>query len=181
MKQKVLLPLISLIPLFFLDSVTASVPSDSEASQPSAQTGMVIPKKVCKIAQQAETENPTAAAEDKIVGTVYSVVGDVVMVELDGGGTRAVNLDRRREGGHIGHLTGRRVVITPYVCSRINLSPSPVVIPAATEVPKIDTTPSAPAPTIPPAPTPTEQPAPVPNPTEQPAPQPSPTIIPQTW
>jgi hypothetical protein len=137
-----------------------------------------MPKKVCKLAQQVETENSTAAAQDRVVGTVYSVVGDIVMVELDGGGTRAVNLDRRREAGHIGHLTGRRVAITSIPCNRINLSPRPVVIPAATEVPKIETTPQAPTPI--PAPTP-EVPPPAPTPTEQPAPAPAPTIIPQTW
>lgn len=169
MIRKALLPLISLLPLFLLESVTAS--------QPETQTQIVIPnKKVCKIAQNAETENPTAAAQDKTIGTIYSVVGDVVMVELDGGGTKAVNLDWRREAGHMGQLVGRRVVITPYFCSRINLSPRPVVIPAATEVPKIETAP-APAPTIEPAPAP----APAPAPTEQPAPAPAPTIIPQTW
>lgn len=169
--RKALVSIISLLPLLSLESVIAA-----PANSPS--TVVAPPKKVCKIAQTAEQENPAAVEKDKITGTVYSVVGDVVMVELDGGGNRHVALNRR-EVGHMGQLVGRRVTITPFFCNRINLTPRPVVTPAAIEVPKIESRPSAPEtiPVTPPAPTP----APTPVPEAAPAPAPAPTIIPQTW
>jgi cell division septation protein DedD len=169
MLNKTLLSLISLLPLFALESVTAA----PTATPP----GIVIPiKKVCKIAQAAETENPDAVEKDTIVGTVYGVTGNIVMVELDGGGTKHVSLDRR-EVGHIGQLVGRRVTITPFFCKRINLTPRAVVTPPAIEVPKIESRPPAPIETPAPTPAPVETPAPI----ETPVPTPSPTIIPQTW
>ncbi len=165
MLSKRLLSLISLLPLLSLESVTAA-----PATNP---PGIVIPtKKVCKIAQAAETQNPVAVEKDTIVGTVYGVAGDVIMLELDGGGTKHLSLDRR-EVGHMGQLVGRRVTITPFFCKRINLTPRPVITPAAIEVPKIESRP--------PAPIPTPAPIPAPIPTETPAPAPAPTIIPQTW
>jgi hypothetical protein len=128
--NKTLLSLISLLPLLTLESVTAA----PTAIPPE----IVIPiKKVCKIAQAAETINPTAVEKDTIVGTVYAVAGNILMVELDGGGTKHVSLDRR-EVGHIGQLVGRRVTITPFFCKRINLTPRAVVTPPAIEVPKIE-------------------------------------------
>jgi hypothetical protein len=166
MLNKTLLLVISLLPLLSLESVTVT------AANPPA---IVIPtKKVCKIAQAAETKNPDAVEKDTIVGTVYGVAGNILMVELDGGGTKHVSLDRR-EVGHIGQVVGRRVTITPFFCKRINLTSRPVVTPAAIEVPKIESRPPAPIPV------PTKAPVPAPAPTEAPAPAPSPTIIPQTW
>ncbi|PAX52310.1 hypothetical protein [Brunnivagina elsteri] len=167
MPGKTLLSLVSLLPLLSVESVIA-VPT---ATPP----GIVIPiKKVCKIAQAAETTNPVAVEKDTIVGTVYAVAGNILMVELDDGGTKHVSLDRR-EVGHMGQLVGSRVTITPFFCKRINLTPRPVVTPAAIEVPKIESRPPAPIPV------PETAPAPVPAPIEAPAPVPSPTIIPQTW
>jgi hypothetical protein len=175
MLNKTLLLVISLLPLLSLESVTVTAGANPPA--------IVIPtKKVCKIAQAAETKNPDAVEKDTIVGTVYGVAGNILMVELDGGGTKHVSLDRR-EVGHIGQVVGRRVTITPFFCKRINLTSRPVVTPAAIEVPKIESRPPAPipipAPTKAPAPVPTEAPAPAPAPA--PVPAPSPTIIPQTW
>ncbi len=171
MLNKTLLSLISLLPLLTLESVTAAL----AATRP----GIVIPmKKVCKIAQAAETTNPTAVEKDTIVGTVYAVAGNILMVEVDGGGTKHVSLDRR-EVGHMGQLVGSRVTITPFFCKRINLTPRPVITPPAIEVPKIESKPPAAIPV--PAPAPIEAPAPTPEPIEPPAPTPSPTIIPQTW
>ncbi|MEA5572477.1 hypothetical protein [Calothrix sp. UHCC 0171] len=162
--RKTFLSFVSLLPLLSWNSAIAA---------PAVNTpGIVIPaKKVCKIAQAAETENPTTVEQDTIVGTVYAVTGDIVMVELDGGGTKHVSLDRR-EVGHMGQLVGSRVTITPFFCKRINLTPRPIVTPPAIEVPKIESTP---------APTPEPVPVPEPAPTEVPTPAPSPTIVPQTW
>jgi hypothetical protein len=163
MLNKTLLLIIPLLPLLPLESITFTATANPPA--------IGIPtKKVCKIAQAAETKNPDAVEKDTIVGTVYGVAGNILMLELDGGGTKHVSLDRR-EVGHIGQLVGRRVTITPFFCKRINLTPRPVITPAAIEVPKIESRPPAPIPT----PAPTPAPAPVPVPT------PAPTIIPQTW
>jgi hypothetical protein len=188
--KKRFLSLICLLPLLSLKSVVAaptSSPEDKPQTTGTTNTQdktaeLIIPtKKTCKIAQAAEEKDPVAVEKDTITGTVYATAGDIVMIDVDGGGTKHVSLDRR-EVGHIGQLVGRRVTITPFFCKRINLTPNVVVTPAPIAVPTPVPTPE-PAPTPVPTPEPVPTPVPTPEPTEvpAPAPAPSPTIIPQTW
>lgn len=185
--KKRFLYLICLLPLLSLESVVAAPTSSTEDTPKTINTQgntpeIVIPvKKVCKIAQAAEVQNPVAVEKNTITGTIYATAGDIVMVDVDGGGTKHVSLDRR-EVGHMGQLVGRRVTITPFFCKRINLTPSTVVTPAPIAVPTPEPIPTPePTPVPVPTPEPTPVPVPTPEPTSEPTPVPSPTIVPQTW
>jgi hypothetical protein len=142
------------------------------AESPSAAPGdAVLAHPKCKIAQAAVEANP-ALENDRMIGRVYSIVGDDVWVELENGETRRVEI-----GGIpravMGNMFYNPVVITNFYCDRINryippykvVQPTPIVIePTPAPAPP----PLAPRPVAPPpAPAPVEQPAPV--------------IIPQTW
>ncbi|AKG23004.1 hypothetical protein [Calothrix sp. 336/3] len=142
--------------------------SAGSAIAASENPSLTIPTpKVCKLAQIAQAEDPKGFEDGKIVGTVYSVVGDVVSLELEDGTIRHTGLSRQ-ERAHIGQIVGRKVVITDIPCNRVKLAPYPIPVSKPIEVPKVE-----PAP----APAPIETPAPAPAPIETPAPAP----IPQTW
>ncbi len=161
--QKLLLPALTLIPLLstgraLAASETPSAPAPSTASDTPAQPYR------CKLLAQAIAQNP-AAEEDKIVGRVYSVIGNTVMIEKEDGTTEHVYLDWW-ERGHMGQLVGKKVVVRDVYCSRIDLAPPPPPVVQPVSIPPLEFAPKNP--TVPPL---------TPRPTVEPAPQ----IVPQTW
>ncbi|MEB3179573.1 MAG: hypothetical protein VKL59_11140 [Nostocaceae cyanobacterium] len=169
MLKKAILSSVLLVPLF---ASTALAISNQDGEPPAPK------KRICKLAL-AQAQNPDAEKKE-IVGTVYGVVGNIVMVEVEGGGIQHVYLTYP-ERSAMGQLRGQKVIITDIRCNRIRMAPPPAPVPGqAIEVPKIDVTPTE-TPTLPPPSPrpPVEQPEPAPQPTVEPAPEP--TIIPQTW
>lgn len=169
MLKKAILSSVLLVPLVAGSALAIS----NQDSPPTAPK-----KRICKLAL-AQAQNPDPEKKE-IVGTVYSVAGNIVMVELEGGGIQHVSLDYP-ERARMGQLRGQKVIITDIRCNRIRMAPPPPPVPGKPiEVPKIDVTPVEP----PPRPTPTPRPPveePVPAPVPEPTPEPSPTVIPQTW
>ncbi|MFM7447992.1 MAG: hypothetical protein ACKO24_05280 [Leptolyngbyaceae cyanobacterium] len=163
MWKRVLVSNITVLPLL------AGVPAfAAESSQMAASdTALTHPK--CIIAQAAVEANP-AVEGDRIIGRVYSIVGDDVWVELKNGERRRVGIGGISRAV-MGNMFYDPVVITDFYCERINryYPPFTVVQPKAVVV---EPTPAPP----PPAPRPVAPPTP-PAPVEQPAP----VIVPQTW
>jgi len=170
MLKKILIPSIALLPFLAMNNAMAASESNPSQPQTSATPLDITPAKQykCPLLAMAIAQNP-AAEEDKIVGTVYSVVGNIVMLELDNGETRHVTLDWW-ERGQLGQLLGRKVVVRNVFCSRVELAPYPIPVVKPIEVPPIQFSPVTP--TLPPL---------QPRPTAEPAPAPAPYVVPQTW
>ena len=163
MWKKRLIPAIALFPFLSAGNVLAAVESQQPSTTPSAD---MEPMK-CQLLAAAIAQNPAVEA-DKIVGTVYSVIGNTVMIEQEDGTTEHVYLDWW-ERGHMGQLVGKKVVVRDVYCSRIDLAPPPPPVVRPIEIPPLQFTPTAPQ--VPPL-TPRQT-----APEVEPAPQ----IIPQTW
>ena len=163
---------------------TKSLPSSApQSSVPIAQPD-VVPQTTCKLALVAQAQDPVAYGTEKIVGRVYNVVGSMVYLELDDGTTTVATLSRW-ERGRLGNIVGRRIVVTPYDCNRVNLDTTLKWTPAkAIEVPPLTFSNSSPV-TPPLTPRPEMTPAPVETPVqapvETPMPVQQPEVIPQTW
>ncbi|WP_421656831.1 hypothetical protein [Leptothermofonsia sp. ETS-13] len=167
MVKKALIPSIALLPLLSAGNVLAA----SESSPPPVPSISVQPpmQPKCHLLAQAIAQNP-AVEDDKIVGTVYSVIGNTVMIEKEDGTTEHVYLDWW-ERGHMGQLVGKKVVVRDVYCNRIDLAPPPPPVVKPIEVPALQFTPVTP--TVPPlTPRPVAEPAPAQEPQQ---------IVPQTW
>ncbi|MGA7932000.1 MAG: hypothetical protein WCA35_00320 [Kovacikia sp.] len=162
MLKKLLIPSIALLP--FLAAANGLAASESGSGLAATMSGQ--PHR-CKLLALAIAQNP-AVEEDKIVGTVYSVVGNIVSIEQDNGENRHVTLDWW-ERGHMGQLIGKKVVVRNVFCSRVELAPPPPPIVKPIEIPAIQFSPITP--TVPPL---------KPRPTAEPTPA-APAVIPQTW
>ncbi len=170
MLRKILISSFTLLPLLSAGSVLADSETPSAKSPNPAPIELVgVPtfQTQCKLLAQAIAQNP-AVEEEKLVGTVYSVIGNTVMLEREDGSLVHVTLDWW-ERGHMGQLVGKKVVIRDVYCSRITLAPPPPPKIVPIEVPPLQF--SAPAPVVPPL-----TPRPV-APETKPAPQ----VVPQTW
>ncbi|UBF29408.1 hypothetical protein K9N68_17185 [Kovacikia minuta CCNUW1] len=174
MLNKIVISAIACFPLFSVGSVLAAVDShpgsrtvQAAALPASAETVPAQPHK-CPLLAMAIAQNPTVE-DDKIVGTVYSVIGNMVLLELENGETRHVNLDWW-ERGHLGQLLGKKVVVRDVYCSRVDLAPPPAPVVKPIEIPAIQFSPVTPV--VPPL---------TPRPTAEPAPAAAPEVIPQTW
>lgn len=166
MLRKTLISSLAVLPLLAAGHVLAASEtapqSLSAADQPPFQTK-------CLLLAKAIAQNP-AVEQDKIVGTVYSVIGNTVMIEKEDGTTEHVTLNWW-ERGHMGQLVGRKVVVRDVYCSRIDLAPPPAPVVKPIEIPPLQF--SSPAPVVPPL---------TPRPTAEPAPYQAPQqIVPQTW
>lgn len=139
----------------------------------------VVPQTTCKLALIAQAENTTAYGQEKVIGRVYSVLGNNVYMELDNGSTYVANLSRW-ERGKLGNIIGRRLVVTPYYCNRANLDTTLYFTPAkAIEVPPLTFSNSTP--TMPPLTPRTEAPVEQAPTQEMPVQEAPKEIIPQTW
>lgn len=170
MFRKILIPSLTLLPVLAAGhglAASDNQPVSASTPAPLELVGVPAPQTQCKLLAQAIAQNP-AVEEEKLVGTVYSVIGNTVMVEREDGSLVHVTLDWW-ERGHMGQLLGKKVVIRDVYCSRITLAPPPPPKVVPIEVPPLQF--SAPAPTVPPL-----TPRPV-APETKPAPQ----VIPQTW
>ncbi len=181
--HKILLSCASLAAISLGNPAMAAVDtSEATAASPQMKSQImsdVVPQTTCKLALIAQAENAKAYGQEKVMGRVYSVVGNNVYMELDNGSTYVANLSMW-ERGKLGNIIGRRLVVTPYYCNRANLDTTLYFTPAkAIEVPPLTFSNSAP--TTPPL-TPRNE-APVREAPVQQAPvQETPReIIPQTW
>jgi hypothetical protein len=167
MLKKALVPSILLMPLLSAGSGLASSGVAQQMSAP--DPAMIIERVKCPLLAQAIAQNP-AVEEARIIGRVYSVIGNTVMIEKEDGTTEHVYLDLW-ERGHMGQLVGKKVVVRDVYCRRIDLAPPPAPVVTPIEVPALQFTPTTPV--VPPlTPRPTAEPAPIQKPVE---------IVPQTW
>lgn len=156
-----------------VDVPEATIVSPASQSTPRIMSD-VVPQTTCKLALIAQAENSAAYGKEKVIGRVYSVVGNSVYMELDNGSTYVANLSMW-ERGKLGNIIGRRLVVTPYYCNRANLDTTLYFTPAkAIEVPPLTFSNSSPStPPLTPRPEAPVRQAPV-----QETPR---EIIPQTW
>ncbi|MEB3293187.1 MAG: hypothetical protein VKJ24_08495 [Synechococcales bacterium] len=153
--------------------------SSAAIATPLSRLQTPLEKTTCKTALLAQAENPEAYTQERIVGKVYNVLGGIrgsrltASIAGDDGKDYQVELSPW-EWGHVGSLIGKRVIVTPIDCNRINRDTTLKFTPAqAIVVPEINIAPRTPVvPPLTPRP-PVERPAPVEKP--------EPVIIPQTW
>jgi hypothetical protein len=172
-----LLPAMALTPVVAVSSAVADTlekpPIESQALLRSTQPtdplveALLRQYPTCQVAQRAIAQNPAAVEEGRLLGRVYSVLGDTVSLELENGETRHVTLPRW-ERGYMGNILGKKVVVTDFYCSRIAPAPPPPPVIKPIDLPKFEFTPITPA--VPPL-----------TPRQAPEQQPAPEIIPQTW
>jgi hypothetical protein len=167
MLKKVLMPSIALLPMVYGGSALAAVESVSQPASSAAPAAVLVAPK-CQLLAKAIAQNP-AVENDKLVGTVYSVIGNLILLEKEDGSVEHVYVDWW-ERGHLGQLRGRKVVIRNVFCSRIDLAPPPPPVVTPIEVPPLQFSPVTP--TVPPL---------TPRPTAPPSQQPAPYVVPQTW
>nr|RNJ69718.1 MAG: hypothetical protein EDM05_07525 [Leptolyngbya sp. IPPAS B-1204] len=112
---------------------------------------------------------------DSVRGTITSIQGDRVTIELENGETRTYSIaaeNENRDGLEVGNqvvLTVARGFVLAVSNQVVEVEPAPVVI--RREAPVQEPV-ARPAPAPPPAPAPAPRPAPAPAPAVQPAPQP---------
>jgi hypothetical protein len=108
---KFLFPVISLFALVICHSVNAQPATSSNTSSPATNI-TTPPTKGCKLAQTTQTPAPSQVSAtvepNTMVGKVYGVVGDIVMIELDNKTTRHMGV-RRSEVGYMRSLIGSRI------------------------------------------------------------------------
>ncbi|MCX7594069.1 MAG: hypothetical protein N2235_09960, partial [Fischerella sp.] len=168
----------------------SQLPSSSVSRAQQFQTLKLVQQQEIDQQQQQEIEQQQEQQEveqQELVGRVYSVVGDIVMIELDNRETRHVNIPRE-ERVHMGQILGQRVMINTDPSEwLITWAPSPAPTPiGAINVSEVyrsimerETTQRVP---VVPSPAPEIQPT-QPTEPEQPTEQPTPEteIVPQTW
>lgn len=167
MLKKALIPSMALLPLLAAGNALAGAKATPQV--PLSESVTIIERTKCPLLAQAIAQDP-AVADDRIIGRVYSVIGNTVMIEKEDGTTEHVYLDWW-ERGHMGQLVGKKVVVRDVYCRRIDLAPPPPPLVTPIEIPALQFTPASP--TVPPlTPRPAAEPAPIQEPVD---------IVPQTW